>query len=218
MGLTRGLVAAGLLLWSPVLLWGEVSGARPLIAIAKHELGRVVPSDATLLDEPKAIEGFLAGLDGQPPDWASIFNEPGTGHDERLFALNRERDVQRAGRPGLAQRVTFLWEGQLSDYEAAVGGYRVAIGPKVIPTAWGLVRFKPEGLPSNLVAGPPLALREFLRKTMSAGRKITIAVAMTGRLAPEESLIYDRAHDEPGRGVVMPVVQVERLDYLYFQD
>jgi hypothetical protein len=39
-------------------------------------------------------------------------------------------------------------------------------------------------------------------------------VAITGRLLPEESIIYDFAHDEPGQGMVMPVVRVEKIDYL----
>jgi hypothetical protein len=39
-------------------------------------------------------------------------------------------------------------------------------------------------------------------------------VAMTGRLVPEESIIYDFAHEEPRLGIVMPVVRVERLDYV----
>lgn len=41
---------------------------------------------------------------------------------------------------------------------------------------------------------------------------------MTGRLVPEESLIYDFAHEEPGRGMVMPVVRLERVDYLLILD
>ena len=37
---------------------------------------------------------------------------------------------------------------------------------------------------------------------------------MTGRLIPEESLLYDFSHDQEGLGVIMPVVKLERLDYL----
>jgi hypothetical protein len=39
-------------------------------------------------------------------------------------------------------------------------------------------------------------------------------VLITGRLLPEESIIYDFAHDEPGQGMVMPVVRVDGLIYL----
>jgi len=37
---------------------------------------------------------------------------------------------------------------------------------------------------------------------------------MTGRLIPDESVVYDFSHDQEGLGVIMPVVKVERLDYL----
>jgi hypothetical protein len=42
---------------------------------------------------------------------------------------------------------------------------------------------------------------------------VTVEVAMTGVLVIEESLIYDFSHDEAGRGVIMPVVAVDRIDY-----
>jgi hypothetical protein len=48
------------------------------------------------------------------------------------------------------------------------------------------------------------------------GERIAIDVIMTGRLVAEESVIYDFAHEEPGRGMVMPVVRIERLDYVMF--
>lgn len=217
MTLLRAVIAAVLLLCGPAVLRAEPSGTRPLIGLAQHEVARAIPSDATLLEEPAAIERFLAEIDGRPPEWSAVLGHHAGGHDERLFALNRERDAARVGKAGLGRRVAFLWEGELSGYEATLGGYRVAIGPRMIATGWGLVRFKPEGLPSTLVAGPPPALKEFLRKKQADGEKITIAVAMTGRLVPEESILYDMAHGEAGRGLIMPVVLVERLDYLYFQ-
>lgn len=77
-----------------------------------------------------------------------------------------------------------------------------------------MVRFKPEGLPSNLVAVPPSTLKESLQKRARKGDRIEVDVAITGRLIPEESIIYDFAHDEPGQGMVMPVVRVERIDYV----
>jgi hypothetical protein len=214
----RTLLAAVLFLIVPAFSGAEPSGTRPLIGLAKHETERAIPPETTLLEEPQAIERFLAELDGQPPDWGTVLGHHEGSHDARLFALNRERDAARAGKAGLGRRVTFLWDGELSGYEAALGGYRVAIGPRMIPTAWGLVRFKPEGLPATLVAGPPPALKEFLKTKQAAGGTVTIAVAMTGRLVPEESIVYDMAHGETGRGLIMPVVLVERLDYLYFQD
>jgi hypothetical protein len=37
---------------------------------------------------------------------------------------------------------------------------------------------------------------------------------MTGRLVPNEALIYDFAHEDPAQGMIMPTVRVERIDYL----
>lgn len=74
------------------------------------------------------------------------------------------------------------------------------------------MRLKPEDLPSNLVAVLPPTLNESLQKRVNKGERIEIDVAITGRLIPDESIIYDFAHDEPGQGMVMPVVRVERVD------
>jgi hypothetical protein len=191
-----------------------VDGVRPLSSLSRSHLPSILPPGSKLLDHPVAIEAFLDALDGQPPDWAMLFGHEGHNHSERLFALNRERDRLREGRPALQQRVTFLWPGELSDYDPFTAGFRIAIGPAVIPTRWGLVRFKPDDLPSTLVAVPPPAAREALRRQRAQGKRIEVVVAMTGRLVPEESLIYDFAHEEAGRGMVMPVVKIERLDYL----
>jgi hypothetical protein len=45
-------------------------------------------------------------------------------------------------------------------------------------------------------------------------KSVDITVVITGRLIPDESLVYDFSHDQEGVGVIMPVVRVERLDYL----
>ncbi|WP_447984127.1 hypothetical protein [Nitrospira sp. Nam74] len=163
------------------------------------------------------IERFLEALDGTPPNWQAIYGDHGDGHDERLFELNRNRDRLREGRDGLTRRLTFLWSGELSSYDADLGGFHVAMGPKLIPTRWGVVRFKADSLPSNLVAVPPATLNDSLQKRMREGGRIEIEVAITGRLLPDESIIYDFAHDEPGQGMVMPVVGVEKIGYLFVE-
>ena len=43
---------------------------------------------------------------------------------------------------------------------------------------------------------------------------VKVVVAMTGRLIPEEAIIYDFAHEDPGQGMIMPMARVERIDYL----
>ena len=213
------IVAAGLLvgLGYPSLTFSEeADGTRPLLTQKLDGLRLVLPSDAHLLIETSAIEHFLDELDGTPPDWTTVYghghHDP--GHDDRLFNLNRERDAKREGKPALQWRVTFLWPGELSDYDPRSGGFRVAVGPKFNPTSWGIVRFKPEEVPSDLIVLPIAALRDVLRARLETGEHVEIEVAMTGRFIQEESVVYDFSHDEEGRGLIMPVVRIERIDYL----
>jgi hypothetical protein len=37
---------------------------------------------------------------------------------------------------------------------------------------------------------------------------------MTGRLIPQESIVYDFSHDEEGLGLIMPLVRVEQVDFV----
>jgi hypothetical protein len=197
--------------------WAEDAlGTRPLLTIARQDLPTILPPDSHILIDPRSIEQFLDTLDGRPPDWKVIY---GHGHhdsglDERLFVLNRERDAKRAGKEALQWLVVFLWSGELSDYRPTIGGFGLATGPTVTPTKWGVVRFKPEEVPSNLVVIPDSGIRDVLRRQLDAGRKINIDIVMMGRLVPDESLIYDFSHDEAGVGVIMPVVRIERVEYL----
>lgn len=198
---------------------GDPDGTRPLLLASHGVTEAAFPSDSWVLDDPESIESFLTALDQAPPDWRVVYGsgEHGHGHDDRLFALNRERDRLREGRATLDQVVTFLWPGELSDGDPASGGFRVAVGPKVIFTKWGWVRFKPDDLPANLIAVPPSSMRDTLHERRNRGERIDVTVAMTGRLIPEESIIYDFAHEEPGQGMIMPVVRVQRIDYLLFE-
>jgi hypothetical protein len=197
--------------------WAEDAiGARPLLTIAHKDLHTILPPDCHILIDPHSIEQFLDALDGNPPDWGLVYghghHDP--GHDERLFTLNRERDAKRAGNPALTQLITFVWFGELSRYDADAGGFRVALGPKLTPTRWGVVRFKYENLPGDLLAKASATMRSELEQRLAQGESFYMTVAMTGRLIPDESIVYDFSHDQEGLGVIMPVVKVERLDYL----
>jgi hypothetical protein len=88
------------------------------------------------------------------------------------------------------------------------------LGPKFTPTRWGVVRFKYEDLQGDLVATALGKLRSQLEQRFARGESIDLTVAMTGRLIPDESVLYDFSHDQEGLGVIMPVVRVERIDYL----
>ena len=193
---------------------GEDTPASQLLPIDKtQDIRLFLPKGTLLLHDPVMIEKFFEALDGAPPDWAELHGSHGDRHEERLFALNRERDLSRAGRPALSQQITFIWEGVLSNYVSDKGGFRVAIGPEVIPTRWGQVRFKPESLPSDLLAVPLPDLKESLRARVAHGENIKVLVAMTGRLVQNEALIYDFAHEDPSQGMIMPMVRVEQIDY-----
>jgi hypothetical protein len=209
-----GLVTAGPSAFT-VLAGQDRIGVQPLLTLNLDELPSLLPSDTHLLVEAGAIEQFMDQLDGAPPDWGAVYghghHDP--GHDERLFDLNRARDRSREGKAALQWTVTFLWPGELSGYDPKSGGFSVAVGPKFTPTRWGVVRFKPEELPSNLMAIPNPSQREKLRRRFEKGQRIEVHVALTGKLIPEESVVYDFSHEEEGRGLLMPVVRVERIDY-----
>jgi hypothetical protein len=197
--------------------WAEDAlGTKPLLTITRKDLSTVLPPDCHILIDPHSIDQFLNALDGTPPDWGMVY---GHGHhdsglDERLFTLNRERDAKRAGKKALQRTVVFLWSGELSRYEPTVGGFSIAIGPIFTATRWGMVRFKAEDMPGNLMVIPNPGQREALRRKLNNGEKIEVDVAMTGRLIPEESIVYDFSHDQEGLGIIMPVVRIERIDYL----
>ena len=197
--------------------WAEDAlGTRPFLTITRKNLSTVLPPDCRVLIDPHSIERFLDALDGNPPDWGLVY---GHGHhdsslDERLFTLNRERDAKRAGKKALQWTVAFLWSGELSRYEPTVGGFSIAIGPIFTATRWGMVRFKAEDMPGNLMVIPDPSQRESFRRKLENGEKIEVDVAMTGRLIPEESIVYDFSHDQEGLGIIMPVVRIERIDYL----
>ncbi len=195
--------------------WAEDAiGTRPLLTIAPKDLHTILPPNSHILLDPRSIELFLDALDKSPPDWALVYGHHDPARDERLFTLNRERDAKRAGNPALAERITVVWFGELSQYDEEAGGFRVALGPKITPTRWGVVRFKYEDFQGDLVAKVSATLRDELMQRFAKGELVDIAVAMTGRLISDESVIYDFSHDQDGIGVIMPVVKVERLDYL----
>lgn len=199
--------------------WAEGAvGARPLLTVAPKDLHSILPPESHLLIDPSPIEQFLDALDETPPDWRLVYGHGhlDPDHDERLFTLNRERDAKRAGNPVLTQLITFVWFGELSRYDEEAGGFRVALGPKLTPTRWGVVRFKYQydDLQGDLVAKVSAPLRSELKQRLARGESVDITVAMTGRLIPDESVVYDFSHDQAGLGVIMPVVKVERLDYL----
>ena len=197
----------------------ELGGSSPLRYLNLDELDSILPPDATVLIRPASIEEFLTELDGEPPDWSAVYghghHDP--GHDERLFALNRERDAKREGKQALLKQVVFTWSGALSRYDSVIGGFPIALGPKFIKTTWGMVRFKPEETPGNLSIATDASQQGFLEGLLKQHHPVEIDVVMTGRLIPEESIVYDFSHEEEGLGLIMPFVRVEQVDCVMFR-
>ncbi|HNG53262.1 MAG TPA: hypothetical protein PLR85_07795 [Nitrospira sp.] len=199
----------------PATVSAEIpSPLRPLHTTLSAALA-TLPSESHLLLDREPIEQFLAALDGSPPDWPQIYGQGhhDPGHDERLFALNRERDARREGKEPLQWLVTVVWLGEVSRFDEEEGGFRVALGPKFNRTAWGEVRFKHEDLPATLIASAGGATDD-LKARMQRGERIDIDVVMCGRLIPEESLVYDFSHDVEGLGLIMPVVRIEAVAFV----
>jgi hypothetical protein len=207
----------GLLLMFPCSVFGEETSPSRLLLISKmqDDLPLFLPMGTRLLRDPFEIENFLQELDGAPPDWTDIHGNHEQPDDESLFVLNRERDRLRTGRPALSQMITFLWEGLLSSYVPDQCGFLVAVGPEMIDTKWGVVRFKPQSLPAELLAVPAPLFREFLQTKVARDENVRLVVAMTGFVVPDEALIYDFAHEDRHQGMIMPMVRVEQIDYFF---
>lgn len=188
----------------------------PLRTTPLERLDSILPSGTDLLIERRAIEAFLTALDGTPPDWPTVYGHGhhDSGHDERLFNLNRERDAAREGSPALTRPVAFIWSGELSRFDPETRGYPVSVGPEFNQTGWGIVRFKPEEAPGNLRVMPNQTLVGPINRRLAAHEKVEVLVVMSGTLIPSESIVYDFSHEEEGLGLIMPVVRVERVDVL----
>lgn len=147
------------------------------------------------------------------PQSTSEDAERQTKHHERLFVENRRRDRAREQNPVLNERIAFFWHGILSTYRPEESGFRVAIGPKLIPTRWGIVRFKMEQVPCGMIAVPSADLWAFVQERGRHG-PIEVDVLFIGRLMRPESIIYDLSHEGTGEGVIMPVLHIEHVEYL----
>jgi len=161
------------------------------------------------------LESFLEQIDGLPPNWTDLHDHKGEESGDRLFHFNRQRDQARAHHSLLHQKVAFLWSGLLRDYQASQQGFTVALGPTVTQTPWGIVRFKPVGLPDAMIAIPPKPLQNPFQQRLKTGKEIDINVLFIGRLQPYESIIYGFSHEERDQGMVMPVVKIEAVHYFF---
>lgn len=169
----------------------EDVGIRPIQFESLSQFASALPNDIQLLDDAIAIEGFLEALEGYPPDWLAIYGEGhhDSGHDDRLFQVNRARDDRRAGNYALDRRIAFRWSGELSHFDPERKGVSVALGPVLTSTQWGQVRFKAEDLPGEFNAIPSADSLDRLLREIAAGKTVELAVIIIGRLIPDESIV-----------------------------
>lgn len=208
------LLLSGLLLVPSPIRSEDATGLGQLRTISLSKLDSLLPPGTHVLIERSAIEAFLVALEGAPPDWATVYGQGhhDPGHDERLFNLNRDRDVAREGNPALNWHMAFVWSGELSKFDPDTKSYTVAIGPAFNAAGWGIVRFKPEEFPSNLRVRPNKKLTGLISRSLAKREKVEVVVVMAGVLIPTESIIYDFSHEEEGVGLIMPVVRVEQVE------
>lgn len=158
-------------------------------------------------------EAYLTELEGSIPNWLELHDQPGEEHGERLFDYNRSRDEVREGHPLLQQRIAFLWSGILRRFNAEHRGFWVAIGPEFTPTQWGVLRFKPMGLPNEMIAVPNPDSLEILKEKVKSEDSVEIDILFSGRLQADESIMYSFSHENPQQGMVLPFVQIDRIQY-----
>ena len=191
---------------------GPPSGIQPLEPLPQAHPLFTDASIRTLLT-PRDQELFLNELDAQRPDWDQLHDLPGEELGAKLFDFNRQRDASREGHPLLSRRVAFWWSGVLGEYREAHRGFTVIMGPEVTQTSWGLVRFKPQGLPHEMIAVPSTDRLLTLRHRRAKGEPVEIGILFTGTLVPWESVIYAFSHDGEEQGLIMPVVQIDGVRY-----
>ncbi|UCE63751.1 MAG: hypothetical protein JSU59_00910 [Nitrospirota bacterium] len=188
-------------------------GIGNLHSLSPPQAHTLIPAHVRPLLSPHDQESFLHELEGEAPDWSRLHDQPNEELGERLFAFNRKRDQARQGHVLLNQQIAFLWSGLLRQYVPEHQGFTIAMGPDFTKTDWGVVRFKPAGLPQEMIAIPSPDLHNFLQQQLAQGNKVEIKILFTGRLIPDESIIYAFSHDDPNQGMIMPVVQMEAIQY-----
>ena len=190
------------------------SGIQPLRTFqASNIYSRLKEESIRPLFTAQEKEIFLRELENSPPNWNQMHDSSGQEHGEKLFALNRQRDEFRKEHPLLNQRIAFFWDGILWQFDDNNQGYKVVIGPAPTQTTWGIVRFKPIGLPNEMVSKAPPHLIQIIQNKIEQGQGAEICVLFTGNLIQWESIIYTFSHDEREQGMIMPVVQIDGVQY-----
>ncbi len=190
------------------------SGIATLQTSSTSTIRNIIPEDIRALLQPSEQEEYLAELEQSPPRWDTLHTQPGEEHGERLFRLNRARDTAREGHPLLTQRIGFLWSGILRTFDSKHQGFRVAMGPELTQTTWGIIRFKPVGLPDEMIAIPKRSLLSKLQSKISKREQVEVFILFFGKLLPNESIMYGFSHNGNEEGMIMPFVQIDQVHYV----
>ena len=205
--------------WAPSYAYSQPDsnqGIQPLLELDGQDIHSLIPKKVHPLILSQEIEQYLQKLEDTPPDWTKLRHHDITEQSERLFQINRARDAARLAKDLLRQQpVAFVWAGLLRQYVPKFNGFSLALGPELIQTSWGIIRFKPIDLPDYLVAIPSMDLLNQLLVRQKDGEQIDIIVLCIGTLIADESLIYGFSHDGDQRGMILPVVSVQKIMYLF---
>lgn len=189
-------------------------GGQPLQLLKGNSPHSLVPSSIRPLLTAPELETYLRELEGQPPPWDQLASHDMTEQSERLFQFNRHRDAIRENHPALLQQsVAFVWSGELRHFHEEQQGYTIALGPDIIQTDWGLVRFKPRDIPENMMAGIPADGKEEILETLNSRKTREIGILFIGRLTESESIMYAFSHDGDHAGMILPFVNITDLKY-----
>ncbi len=195
----------------------STSGVATLQSFFHTTIRTTLPANTRPLFTPKEQETYLLEMEGTPPEWDTLHHQPGEEHGERLFDFNRARDEQREGHPLLTQRVAFLWSGILRKFNPEQGGFTVAMGPDLTLTTWGIMRFKPVGLPNDMIAVPSEHHRASLNAKVLHKEEVEVIILFLGTLIPNESIMYAFSHDGNEDGMIMPFVQIDKVEYFLME-
>ena len=194
--------------------WDKNLGIQPLQNLRGQPAYSILPASVRPLLSSHEQEDFLRELEGIPPDWDMLHSENMTEQSERLFRLNRQRDKARTVHSRLLRLpIAFIWSGVLRQFEPEFQGFKVALGPEITSTGWGLVRFKPLEIPSFMIATVPSNVLndDTVDKKIKEG--LEIGILFIGHLTENESLIYAFSHDDNREGMILPVVNITELKY-----
>lgn len=189
-------------------------GIQPLQDLKGNSPHSIVPASIRPLITAPELEIYLRQLEGTPPPWDQLSSHDMTEQSERLFQFNRNRDEIRENNLDILQQpIAFVWGGELRHFNEEHQGYTIALGPEIIHTEWGLVRFKPRDIPNNMMARIPAEMKsEVFHKANSPATK-EIGVLFIGTLTESESVIYAFSHDGDHDGMILPVVNITELRY-----